>query len=167
MDRDEVIAKLRAVEPPLRAHGVAALYLFGSYARDEARQDSDVDVFVDPGTRDFYSLNHSSEPTKSSGGPCRVGKSATARATACPSTSGPRSKTRRFQQGGHIRLPEAEKLGRFGLGQPATLEDVTNFTDQLRLQFFFLGIVEAEVGEDIPAAALHRDFASHVPIPFT
>jgi uncharacterized protein len=58
MDRNEVIAKLKAVEPQLRAHGVAALYLFGSYARDEARRDSDVDVFVDPGTEDFYSLNH-------------------------------------------------------------------------------------------------------------
>jgi uncharacterized protein len=58
MDRDEVISKLKAVEPQLRAYGVAALYLFGSYARDEARQDSDVDVFVDPGTQDFYSLNH-------------------------------------------------------------------------------------------------------------
>ena len=58
MDRNEVIAKLKAVEPQLRGHGVAALYLFGSYARDEARQDSDVDVFVDPGTQDFYSLSH-------------------------------------------------------------------------------------------------------------
>ena len=58
MNRSEVITKLRAVEPQLRAHGVAALYLFGSYARDQARQDSDIDLFVDSGTRDFYSLNH-------------------------------------------------------------------------------------------------------------
>jgi uncharacterized protein len=58
MDRAQVIAKLKAVEPQLQAHGVAALYLFGSYARDEARPASDVDVFVDPGTQDFYSLNH-------------------------------------------------------------------------------------------------------------
>jgi hypothetical protein len=58
MDRNEVVSKLKAVEPQLRAHGVGALYLFGSYARDEARQDSDIDVFVDPGTQDFYSLNH-------------------------------------------------------------------------------------------------------------
>ena len=58
MDRNEVIAKLKAVEPQFRAHGVGALYLFGSYAHDEARQESDIDVFVDPGTRDFYSLNH-------------------------------------------------------------------------------------------------------------
>ena len=47
MKRAEVITKLKAVEPALRAHGVAALYLFGSYARDEAGPDSDIDVFVD------------------------------------------------------------------------------------------------------------------------
>jgi predicted nucleotidyltransferase len=48
MNRAEIIAKLRAIEPQLRAQGVAVLYLFGSYARDEARADSDVDMFVDP-----------------------------------------------------------------------------------------------------------------------
>jgi len=37
---------------------VAALYLFGSYARDEAGEDSDLDVFVDPGTQQFYQLEH-------------------------------------------------------------------------------------------------------------
>jgi predicted nucleotidyltransferase len=30
--------------------------LFGSYARDEARDDSDIDLFVEPGTADFYAL---------------------------------------------------------------------------------------------------------------
>jgi uncharacterized protein len=48
MRRDEVIARLKDAEPSLRAFGVAALYLFGSHARDEARVDSDIDVFVDP-----------------------------------------------------------------------------------------------------------------------
>lgn len=48
MNRAEVIARIRSVEPALRAHGVGSLYLFGSYARDQARADSDVDVFVDP-----------------------------------------------------------------------------------------------------------------------
>jgi uncharacterized protein len=53
MGRTEIIDKLRAVEPELRADGVAALYLFGSHARDEARDDSDINVFVDktPGRR--------------------------------------------------------------------------------------------------------------------
>jgi uncharacterized protein len=48
MRQTEIIAKLKEAEPKLRAFGVAALYLFGSHARDEARADSDVDVFVDP-----------------------------------------------------------------------------------------------------------------------
>jgi predicted nucleotidyltransferase len=48
MRRDEVIARLKEAEPALRGFGVAALYLFGSHARDEAQSGSDVDVFVDP-----------------------------------------------------------------------------------------------------------------------
>jgi uncharacterized protein len=48
MRRDEVIAKLKNAEPILRGFGVAALFLFGSHARDEAGPDSDVDVFVEP-----------------------------------------------------------------------------------------------------------------------
>src|SRR5436305_12652539 len=48
MRRDDVIAKLKQTEPALRGFGVAALYLFGSHARDEAGPDSDIDVFIDP-----------------------------------------------------------------------------------------------------------------------
>jgi uncharacterized protein len=48
MRRDEVVWKLKELEPALRARGVAGLYLFGSVARDEADSGSDVDVFVDP-----------------------------------------------------------------------------------------------------------------------
>jgi predicted nucleotidyltransferase len=47
MRRDEIIAKLKEAEQALRAHGAAALYLYGSHARDEAHPDSDVDVFID------------------------------------------------------------------------------------------------------------------------
>lgn len=47
MNRTEIIAKLKSTEPALRAHGIAGLYLFGSYARDAALADSDVDLFVD------------------------------------------------------------------------------------------------------------------------
>jgi uncharacterized protein len=54
MRRDEVIAKLKETEPALKAFGVAALYLFGSHARDEAGPNSDIDVFVDPAAeKDF------------------------------------------------------------------------------------------------------------------
>jgi predicted nucleotidyltransferase len=48
MRRDDVITRLKEAEPALREFGVAALYLFGSHARDEASPDSDVDVFIDP-----------------------------------------------------------------------------------------------------------------------
>jgi predicted nucleotidyltransferase len=54
MRRDEVIAKLKETEPALKAFGVAALYLFGSHARDEAGPDSDVDVFVDPAAEEKF-----------------------------------------------------------------------------------------------------------------
>ena len=47
MRRSDVLTALKQAEPALRARGVAALYIFGSHARDEARPDSDVDVFID------------------------------------------------------------------------------------------------------------------------
>jgi predicted nucleotidyltransferase len=46
MKSEEIIAKIRAHEPELRAAGVTSLALFGSTARDEQRGDSDVDVVV-------------------------------------------------------------------------------------------------------------------------
>ena len=47
MDRDHVITTLRAHEADLHRAGVARLYLFGSVARQEARPESDVDLFFD------------------------------------------------------------------------------------------------------------------------
>jgi predicted nucleotidyltransferase len=46
MIRDEIIAKLRAHEPELRAAGVRSLALFGSVARGEQHNDSDIDIIV-------------------------------------------------------------------------------------------------------------------------
>ncbi len=46
MIRDAVIATLRAHEPELKAAGVASLAVFGSVARGDERDDSDVDVVV-------------------------------------------------------------------------------------------------------------------------
>jgi uncharacterized protein len=47
MDRDAAIAKLKEHEAELKQLGVEHLYLFGSTARAEAREDSDVDLFFD------------------------------------------------------------------------------------------------------------------------
>jgi predicted nucleotidyltransferase len=47
MERDTAIATLKAHETELRQLGVVRLYLFGSTARGEARETSDVDLFFD------------------------------------------------------------------------------------------------------------------------
>ena len=47
MDRDAIIARLRAREADLQAHGVRHAALFGSVARNEQRPDSDIDILVD------------------------------------------------------------------------------------------------------------------------
>ena len=47
MKRGDAIAKLREHEAELKQLGVEHLYLFGSTARGEAREDSDVDLFFD------------------------------------------------------------------------------------------------------------------------
>jgi predicted nucleotidyltransferase len=44
MSRDEVIAKLRQHAPELQAEGILHLALFGSTARDEADDKSDIDL---------------------------------------------------------------------------------------------------------------------------
>jgi len=60
MTRDEVLAKLRDLKPSLeREYGVTRLRLFGSHARDQAQDDSDIDLIVDltrPLGLDFFGL---------------------------------------------------------------------------------------------------------------
>ncbi|MBV9757553.1 MAG: nucleotidyltransferase family protein [Alphaproteobacteria bacterium] len=47
MDRETVIATLRAHEAELRAAGIVGLALFGSAVRSEAGPDSDIDLLAD------------------------------------------------------------------------------------------------------------------------
>jgi len=47
MERDAAMTKLREHEAELKQPGVQHLWLFGSTARDEVRDDSDVDLFFD------------------------------------------------------------------------------------------------------------------------
>lgn len=47
MRRDEAMDRLRTHEAELRRLGVLHLYMFGSTARDEAGETSDIDLFFD------------------------------------------------------------------------------------------------------------------------
>src|SRR5260370_35167553 len=47
MKRDEAIGRLKAHEAELKRLGVERLYLFGSTARGDATERSDVDLFFD------------------------------------------------------------------------------------------------------------------------
>ena len=46
-EREQVIATLRAHSNELRALGASHMFLFGSVVRNEARPDSDVDLFME------------------------------------------------------------------------------------------------------------------------
>jgi uncharacterized protein len=53
MAMHSALNKLKSLEPSLRKDGVSALYLFGSYARGEETDTSDIDLLFDvaPGVR--------------------------------------------------------------------------------------------------------------------
>src|SRR5579863_7227753 len=47
MNRTEALRKLRPFATALRARGATSLYLFGSTARNQAEDKSDLDLFLD------------------------------------------------------------------------------------------------------------------------
>lgn len=47
MNREDIIARLRANEVELRGRGVAHAALFGTRARGEDRPDSDTDIMIE------------------------------------------------------------------------------------------------------------------------
>jgi uncharacterized protein len=47
MRRDDIIARLKAAEPALRARGIRRAAIFGSIARGADRPESDIDILVE------------------------------------------------------------------------------------------------------------------------
>ena len=47
MKKIEAVSKLKDHAAAIRAMGATALYLFGSTARDETKESSDLDLFID------------------------------------------------------------------------------------------------------------------------
>ncbi len=56
MNRDEVINKLRAHEPELKAAGIVRLAVFGSVARGDNSPESDVDLLAEFDKTKRYTL---------------------------------------------------------------------------------------------------------------
>ena len=56
MNRSEAVSRLKGCAEAVKARGATSLYLFGSAARDEARADSDLDLFIDYDPQKKFSL---------------------------------------------------------------------------------------------------------------
>jgi len=56
MNRTEALAKLKDCADAVKARGATSLYLFGSAVRDEAKADSDLDLFIDYDPTKKFSL---------------------------------------------------------------------------------------------------------------
>lgn len=56
-NKDTVTTILRQNQTTLQAMGVDSLYLFGSVLHGEARADSDIDLFFEPGSTNFSLLD--------------------------------------------------------------------------------------------------------------
>jgi predicted nucleotidyltransferase len=66
LTRESVLEELRQLKPELsRRYGVSRLALFGSFVRDEAKSDSDIDVVVELSEPDLFALVHIKEELES------------------------------------------------------------------------------------------------------
>ncbi|MEA3499185.1 MAG: nucleotidyltransferase domain-containing protein [Campylobacterota bacterium] len=56
LTKDIILTKLKGMQPIFKKEGVNLLGLFGSYSRDEAREDSDIDILIET-TPEFSKMN--------------------------------------------------------------------------------------------------------------
>jgi uncharacterized protein len=56
MDKDAAVKIIESNADPFRKLGVTAIYLYGSTARGEAIQGSDIDIFVDFDSKGHFSM---------------------------------------------------------------------------------------------------------------
>jgi hypothetical protein len=56
MNRNEAMTRLKSCADAVKARGATSLYLFGSAVRDEAKADSDLDLFIDYDPKKKFSL---------------------------------------------------------------------------------------------------------------
>jgi uncharacterized protein len=62
LNRETILAELRRMKPEFsRRYGVNRMALFGSFARDTAHPDSDIDVVVELAEPDLFDLVHIKE----------------------------------------------------------------------------------------------------------
>jgi hypothetical protein len=61
-NRETVLQELRRIKPDLKKqYGVTKIGIFGSFARNEIRDDSDVDVIVEMNEPDLFYMVHIKE----------------------------------------------------------------------------------------------------------
>ncbi|TAL38640.1 MAG: nucleotidyltransferase [Spirochaetes bacterium] len=62
LTRETILSELGQLKPGLaKRYGVSRLGLFGSFARGEAREDSDIDVVIEMNDPDLFALVHIKE----------------------------------------------------------------------------------------------------------
>src|SRR5438128_922338 len=66
------------------------------------------------------------------------------------------------QQGGQIRLADAQKLRRSDSRQLAPADELAELVNQVGPQLQLLRIVKADIGKDVATAGMNADFVTHL-----